>query len=97
MTLSNDCRGSSDISSNGSALVIGNLGSGVDVYETENFSIVSHITIQNKQNFPKQVSFFELDKVILAGTDRGGVWIITNGQRYQVLNHPRGMWVDYRA
>lgn len=72
-------------------LAVGNLNYGVDVYELEarKLKLVSQLEGRDRNGLIKQIDFAQEGKVVVAGGDRGAlyVWQLPEGIELRALSH----------
>jgi WD40 repeat protein len=67
--------GTSAVSPDGELLLVGNLSTGMDLYDTETLAFVAAFEKPNRVNVPKQVGFVPGSRLMISGSDRGLVWL----------------------
>jgi hypothetical protein len=82
------CSGTTAVSPNGELLLVGNLSTGVEVYNTQTFDCGKVIHLPNCINVMNQVSYTYHDEILATGSDSGLVSLFkTTGLHMQDLQH----------
>lgn len=84
-------RGTSAVSADSRQLLVGNLSTGVEVYDTSTFACTALFQMPNHVNVMKHVAYAYRNRLVISGSDCGQVWVWNrDGVVTQKLNHALG-------